>query len=631
MKKNVNLVEFTVFDSVTPLVSGYLQAFAETSSNVRSNYTFSQLVYPLNSGRRKILDELSKSKSDIWAFSCYVWNMGLVKKAVSEILENAPEARIILGGPQVINHAERYLSCAFNRDDRVAICNGEGEVTFRNYIDELSESQPDLSKVKGLSFCKDNSLITTGPEELLTDLDDIPSPFLQGYFNSSYVFTIIETSRGCPYSCAFCFWGSGNQRIRKFSEERVREELSWISKNRFYTVYFADANWGLFDRDLMFSEHVAKCKEKYGMPLYAFVLTATNRLDRVLDIVKIFHKAGIKSAASLSIQTLNPSAMKLTDRKNVDLTVMKSVNETLWCYENPGFVELIWPLPGETLETFVDGLQVLFRQEFSPLQIYPLLLLNNTRMEEKKDEFALSVVEADDADSEAAVVVSTKEVDKDEYKRGLWYIFANYVLADCRGLFCLARHLDQTDKKSFASLLGDFVSFCLKSNAVPGFAPFRETIEQLIQHDFAVFWGQIASEIMHAQRRKTTEELYKFVSTSGLVDDKQAMLCFEVDILNRPYVYLNTPTEPIGVPFECLVVLEKLKEGYRVQVPIEYWSILEVLVDQHLIKGEIGDIVTVDHRQADLSFYKGRDKHNWVLAHSSILRVGRLMPVWTPE
>ena len=78
---------------------------------------------------------------------------------------------------------------------------------------------------------------------------------------------IIETNRGCPYGCTFCDWGSATlSRIRKFDLERVFAELEWCARNGSTRIGLADANFGIFERDVDIAEKIAELKAQYGYP-----------------------------------------------------------------------------------------------------------------------------------------------------------------------------------------------------------------------------------------------------------------------------------------------------------------------------------------------------------------------------
>src|ERR1700757_2986042 len=132
--RKVTLVELSVYDSILPLVSGYLQAYAGTDSAVASEYAFEKYTAHAKDPIDAITGDVLSTEADVYAFSCYAWNMGRMRSLVKQVRKHDPHAHIILGGPQVMNHGQKYLN---TQDERVALCNGEGEVTFTEYLREL--------------------------------------------------------------------------------------------------------------------------------------------------------------------------------------------------------------------------------------------------------------------------------------------------------------------------------------------------------------------------------------------------------------------------------------------------------------------------------------------------------------
>ena len=121
---------------------------------------------------------------------------------------------------------------------------------------------------------------------------------------------ILETNRGCPFRCGFCFWGAAtNDRVFKFDPERSKEEITAISKAGIPFLYIADANWGMLKRDIEISEHIAECNRQYGSPVFIFFSAAKNSPERVTQITEIFTKAGMMNQQPISMQSLNEKTL----------------------------------------------------------------------------------------------------------------------------------------------------------------------------------------------------------------------------------------------------------------------------------------------------------------------------------
>lgn len=314
--KKASLVELTAFDKIIPLATAYLKSYASKDPEITANFSLDMYVAPVAADRDSVAADLESSGSDIYAFSCYLWNMELVRWLLDRLLRARPGAQFILGGPQVMSHAAHYVPA-----DRtnVVVCNGEGERTFHHYLRQLLADEPDFGQVPGVSFWRDGSLVTTERPERIKDLTEIPSPFTSGLFPAGkYSFGILETNRGCPYNCGFCFWGAAtNSKVNRFETDRVLDDITWMSENNFATVFLADANWGMAPRDVDFTQHMVECRKRTGYPMVVSMNAAKNKPDRVAEITKILVDGGLLSSQPISLQSMDSDVLRIIDRSNI--------------------------------------------------------------------------------------------------------------------------------------------------------------------------------------------------------------------------------------------------------------------------------------------------------------------------
>ena len=133
------------------------------------------------------------------------------------------------------------------------------------------------------------------------DLTAIPSPYLSGKLDSfldGKLLPIIQTNRGCPFSCTFCTEGQEYWlKVRAKTREVVEGEVSYISKKmnnlesskRRSDLYIADSNFAMYKEDLDTCRVLAKERKKTGYPKYIIVSTGKNKQERILGIYeKIF-------------------------------------------------------------------------------------------------------------------------------------------------------------------------------------------------------------------------------------------------------------------------------------------------------------------------------------------------------
>src|SRR2546430_10395848 len=104
----VAFIELTVFAGVYPLASGYMRATAGQDDRVKNQFEYE--IHSMCISSPGLEDELNAIDADVYAVSCYVWNMGFIKRWLPTIIARRPDVYIVLGGPQVMNQGKRYLN-----------------------------------------------------------------------------------------------------------------------------------------------------------------------------------------------------------------------------------------------------------------------------------------------------------------------------------------------------------------------------------------------------------------------------------------------------------------------------------------------------------------------------------------
>lgn len=563
--KTATLVELTVVDGITPLASGCLATYARSDALILAAWDVKLFDAPVERDRIEILEELASNQSDVYALSCYVWNMGTMRWLMENLATTRPDAHIILGGPQVMNHAADDLAPSM---EHVAVCNGEGEQTFREYLRELTRDVPDLSRVPGLSFWRDGTLVTTDPPDRIRDLTDIPSPYTEQMFEPGrFTFGVLETNRGCPYNCAFCYWGAAtNSRINKAETERVLDEITWMSEQGYFTLFLADANWGILKRDVEIARHITDCAKKNGYPMYVGLNSAKNKPDRVAEMTKILADGGVLTSHPISMQTMDAEVLELIDRSNIRSETYTELQTTLRDQGISSFIELIWPLPGESVETFKCGLTSLCRSGAETILVYPHILLRNTPMAARRSELGIEVRRVPDDAAEADIVVTTKWLNVDGYETGQWVYYAAQCLYNLRGLYYLGHHLDRSGRLPFGELFGRAAeSFRRRADRSPFCKFLAESVAGLASYAL-VNSGEVAHRILYADRAEFDELLEEVVREHDLVDDDQAAAAFELDLLARPFIYRDD-IEPPARAAEVVGVEQVGRREYELDVP----------------------------------------------------------------
>jgi len=155
-------------------------------------------------------DDVSGYNADIIGISSTFMSLQHIREIAYFTRQNNPTSTIVLGGPLSWTILPSVIFKLVPEID--VIVQGEGEQTFTELIESISKGE-DFGKVAGLFVKHNNSIVFTGHRARL-DGDAIPMPqwrLLNKSLANMFPFLPIETSRGCPYKCAYCsevhYWG----------------------------------------------------------------------------------------------------------------------------------------------------------------------------------------------------------------------------------------------------------------------------------------------------------------------------------------------------------------------------------------------------------------------------------------
>ncbi len=383
MKKNVYIIQANPVYGETektvyiPYAAGCIAAYAWADERVCKNFHLGRFVYV-----REDIEAAAASFDApfLAAFSCSVWNMEYNKVFAKKLKKLYPSCIILFGGHHVSPDASNLSEYEYVD----LLVHGSGEESFRSVLLALAEEQS-LDEVPNISF-RDSTGNVISTLKRRTGASDYPSPYLEGYFDDILqddikFSAIIETNRGCPNKCAFCDWGDLQKKVVLFPFEKIENELGWIADHKIEYVYCADANFGLFERDDKITDLIARLKREKGYPQRFRVNIAKNITGIVKGIVEKFHDNSLDKSLPLSYQSLSPTVLQNIGRKNMDLSHYKSL---MALYNQLGVStssELIIGLPGETYESFCEGICTLLEcGQHRSINAYACELLPNSQM-----------------------------------------------------------------------------------------------------------------------------------------------------------------------------------------------------------------------------------------------------------
>jgi len=359
-----------------------LRSYAQAHAADRARYTFLPMVYK----RMPVRDIVAQMRAaDVVGFSTYVWNANISLEAARRLKAEQPQIVIAFGGPQVPDKPEQFLRAHPFID--IAIHN-EGERTFLALLERLPERN--WEGLTGVSYIDARGQFVKAPAtERIRDLAEVPSPFLNRSFDELVAANpqekwigLWETNRGCPFQCTFCDWGSATAaKVNKFELERLYIELDWFAANKIEYIFVCDANFGIQKRDVEIAERVADIRQRSGFPQGFSVQNTKNATERAYLTQKILSDAGLNKGVALSMQSLDETTLKNIKRDNISLETYLELSRRFTRDRVETYSDLILALPGETYESYVEGIDTLIRAgQHNRIQFNNLSILPNAEM-----------------------------------------------------------------------------------------------------------------------------------------------------------------------------------------------------------------------------------------------------------
>ena len=267
----------------------------------------------------KVIERLRVYQPDFLVFMAGIESFREDKESIKSIKRTFPSLKIACVG---------YLPSLFPEEtlkqnpeiDYVII--GEPELSFADLYDYLSGRNTSASLISGIAY-REYGRITVGPQrERIRDLDILTHParnlIRQGLYNEFLFrrpFSVIQTSRGCPFECSFCVNTYGKE-VAYRSIENVLSELDNLSGEGIKALRFMDDTFTL---------NKSRCRElcagiiRRGLKFDWSCLSRVDGLDK--GMLALMKKSGCRRIY-LGIETFS---QRLLDyyRKGYDFSLIR--------------------------------------------------------------------------------------------------------------------------------------------------------------------------------------------------------------------------------------------------------------------------------------------------------------------
>lgn len=332
----------------------------------------------INSDIDSFAEKIVKEQPDVVSFCTYIWNVTKTLELCKKI-KNRTNAKIVLGGPEVAYRSKEVLE---DYDFVDYVLSGEGEESFPMLLDGIACEN--VSNVDGLTYRAEK--IIANPEKEYTGTP--VSPYTEEFFDSlNGRICYIETSRGCPYRCAFCLSGRCSS-LRFFEMDRVKEDILKLSKSGTQTVKFVDRTFNANSKRA--NEIFEFIISKYGKSIpdsvcFHFEIAGDILTEETLNILSKAPKGAIQ--LEIGMQSFNEETLKSINRKTNTQKLIENIKKLVSFKNMHIHIDLIAGLVGEDIKSFEDSFNIGYSLKAQMLQMGFLKLLYGAEMREKPEKF----------------------------------------------------------------------------------------------------------------------------------------------------------------------------------------------------------------------------------------------------
>ncbi len=334
-------------------------------------FTLSRKTQDMTHELLTTLGEQNEGSTQVIGFGVYIWNVIQTTELVRELKAQRPSLKVVLGGPEVSHECEAQE--IVHLADHVIT--GWGDVSFPKLCLGLIHGPKPLMK------------IIQGEQP---NLDQLELPY-QAYTDEDLAHRVlyVEASRGCPFKCEFCL-SSLDKTAWAFELDAFLKEISTLYKRGARNFKFVDRTFNLkIEASIkilqFFLDRLAQDPE--GSLFVHFEVIPDHLPDRLKHLIAQFPPGVLQF--EVGIQSFNVDVQQRISRRQDNVQTVANLEWLLTSSHAHLHTDLIFGLPGETLESFAEGFDRLLAIGPQEIQLGILKRLRGTPLSRHTEKFGM--------------------------------------------------------------------------------------------------------------------------------------------------------------------------------------------------------------------------------------------------
>ena len=314
--------------------------------------------FTINQRVADIAEQLLAAKPKIIGFGIYIWNITETTELIALLKKIRPDIKLIIGGPEV--SYEYQNTRIFELCDHLII--GQADFEFTNLCQQILAQQTPIAKIISASTPPVKDL--TLPYHLYSD-EDISNRVIY-----------VEASRGCPFKCEFCL-SALDKTASPFDLSELLQELDSLHRRGARQFKFVDRTFNLKISNCTTIMQFFLDRLTDAQSLFLHFEVIPDKLPDALKAMIVQFPIG-SLQFEIGIQSFNETVQQTINRKQ---NITATINNLIWLHQHSNahiHADLIFGLPGETLETFAGGFDQLVALQPDEIQLGTLKRLRGS-------------------------------------------------------------------------------------------------------------------------------------------------------------------------------------------------------------------------------------------------------------
>ncbi len=302
-------------------------------------------------GDAALLQLLSEQKPDIVGFTVYCWNLERSLYFAKKLKESIA-SRIVFGGPEITPDNPAAISDAVD-----FYVYGEGEAIFIKLLEDPTTWNAGRAQEPAGALFKAS-----------------PSPYLLNLLEPEIEnVMLLETQRGCPYRCGYCYYNKSHVGLSFADEKHLLQGVQWALDHHVKELYLLDPSLNVHPGLKQLLKKISRINKHRHLEIISEI--RAENIDA--ELAELFAAAGF-SWFEIGLQTTNLQALKIMNRPTQLAQFVRGARLLKQNGMTPA-IDLIVGLPGDDLQGVSRSVEFVAENNLADdIQVFPLLVLPGT-------------------------------------------------------------------------------------------------------------------------------------------------------------------------------------------------------------------------------------------------------------